>query len=120
MHTKSFWLGTMAIVSLATAPCAVQAQGYGYRYGPPSGAVRVEIIRALYGHADATSMSHGLFANMHGEAPEWSSRTKHLALTPTKGRGKNFVSFSPGPAEVLKEPGTKVTPFVSEEIVRRD
>jgi hypothetical protein len=50
MHTKNFWLVTMALVTLVTAPCAaVRAQGYGY--GPPPGAVRVGIVRALYGRS---------------------------------------------------------------------
>jgi hypothetical protein len=45
MEIKNLWLLTMALLTLVMAPCTVQAQGYG----PPPGAVRISIVRALYG-----------------------------------------------------------------------
>jgi hypothetical protein len=95
MHTKNFWLVTVAILSLVTAPCAVQAQGYGYGYGPPSGTVRVGIVRALYGtrgrYVDVTRIVRRYA--WPGARMEVSNET--FGFDPYKGKGKKLrIIFS--------------------------
>jgi hypothetical protein len=97
MHTKNFWLVTMAMVSLVTAPCVVQAQGYGYGYGPPSGAVRVAIVRALYGtrgrYVDVTRTVRRYA--WRGARMEVSNET--FGFDPYKGKGKKLRVIFSGP-----------------------
>jgi hypothetical protein len=97
MHTKNFWLVTMAIVSLIAAPCVVQAQGYGYGYRPPAGAVRVGIIRALYGrrgrYVDVTRTVRRYA--WRGARMEVSNET--FGFDPYKGQEKKLLIIFSGP-----------------------
>ncbi len=92
MHTKNIWLLTVAFLAIATAaPCAVQAQGYG----PPPGAVRVGIARALYG-------VHGHFINVTRIVRQYAWRGGRMEVSnetfgfdPFKGEEKKLhITFS--------------------------
>jgi hypothetical protein len=97
MRTTNFGLVTMAIVSLVAAPCVVRAQGYGYGYGPPSGAVRVGIIRALYGrrgrYVDVTRIVRRYA--WRGARMQVSNET--FGFDPYKGQEKKLRIIFSGP-----------------------
>ena len=96
MHIKNLWLPTIALITLATAPCAVQAQDYGY--GPPSGAVRVDIVRAVYGryghYIDVTRIVRRYA--WHGAKMEVSNET--FGFDPLKGEEKKLHIIFSGPS----------------------
>jgi hypothetical protein len=86
MHIKNLWLLTLALLTLASAPCNVQAQGYG----PPPGAVHVRIVRALYGrrghYIDVTRIVRR-YAR-HGARMDVSNET--FGFDPYKGQEKRL------------------------------
>jgi hypothetical protein len=114
MHNKNSWLLTMALLTLVTAPCTVQSQGYDYGFGRPPGAVRAGIVRALYGtrghYIDVTRIVRQYA--WRGARMEVSNET--FGFDPYKGKEKNFASSSPVPAAAMNGPGAKATPFASD------